>query len=256
MEKRLSGSRNVGSTLSIACTVSDIRTVSIAENIETVVATFQKGRALGEQELDLDELIGELNKFEPRYRSVAFEGASMGVALANSMETWKVYAEKTAKHATQVHIGLGWAIAEQPPKSPEGGLELRDTLSQIVPEMQVKVLDGFGYWNGLFQRRATIRTQQIPENVTAEYQAGFDQGVGRAIWYATKGEVEKVANIINHFAEDRRPNLWQGIGVASTYVAGCSDELIAELKSAAGEFKTNLEIGIEAAEESIRKAQS
>lgn len=223
--------------------------MSVAENIETVVSTFQKGRALSEQELGLDELVSELNKFEPRYRSVAFEGASMGVALANSLETWKVYAEKTAKHATQVHIGLGWAIAE-------GQLNLASTLSDITPQMQVKVLDGFGYWNGLFQRRATIRTQQIPENITPEYQAGFDQGVGRAIWYATKGEVAKVVNIINHFTEDRRPNLWQGIGVATTYVGGCSDELIADLKSAAGEFKTNLEKGIEAAEGSIKLAQS
>lgn len=223
--------------------------MSIAENIETVVSTFQKGRALSEQELGLDELIAELNKFEPRYRSVAFEGASMGVALTNSMETWKVYAEKAAKHATQVHIGLGWAIAE-------GQLNLTSTLSEIESAMQVKVLDGFGYWNGLFQRRATIRTQQIPENITPEYQVGFDQGVGRAIWYATKGDVAKVLNIINHFMEHRRPNLWQGIGVASTYVGGCSDELISELKSVAVEYKINLEKGIEAAEESMRKAQS
>lgn len=223
--------------------------MSITENIETVVSTFQKGRGLSEQELGLDELIAELNKFEPRYRSVAFEGASMGVALTNSMETWKVYAEKTAKHATQVHIGLGWAIAE-------GQLNLASTLSKIEPAMQVKVLDGFGYWNGLFQRRATIRTQQIPENITPEYQSGFDQGVGRAIWYATKGELDKVVNIINHFSEDGRPNLWQGVGVASTYVGGCSNELISELKSAAGDFKTNLEKGIEGAEGSMKLAQS
>ena len=223
--------------------------MSIAENVEKVVATFQKGRALSEQEHSLDELIAELNKFEPRYRSVAFEGASMGVALANSLETWKVYAEKTEKHATQVHIGLGWAIAE-------GQLNLASTLSKVDAEMQVKVLDGYGYWNGLFQRRATIRTQQIPENIIPEFQAGFDQGVGRAIWYASKGDVSKVLNIINHFSEDRRPNLWQGIGVASTYVGGCSDELIAELKTVAGEFKTYLEKGIEAAERSMRKAQS
>ena len=222
--------------------------MSIAEKIETVVSTFQKGRALSEQELGLDELISELNKFEPRYRSVAFEGASMGVALANSMETWKMYAEKTAKHATQVHIGLGWAIAE-------GQLNLASTQSEIETEMQVKVLDGFGYWNGLFQRRTTIRTQQIPENITPEYQVGFDQGVGRAIWYAIKGDIAKVVNIIKHFSEDRRPSLWQGIGVASTYVGGCSGELITELKSAAGEFKTNLEKGMEAAEESMIKSK-
>lgn len=223
--------------------------MSIAKNIETVVSTFQKGRALSERELGLDELIAELNQFEPRYRSVAFEGASMGIALANSLETWKAYEEKTAKHTTQIHVGLGWAIAE-------GQLNLASTLSKIEPEMKVKVLDGFGYWNGLFQRRATIRTQQIPENITAQNQPGFDQGVGRAIWYATKGDVAKVVNIINHFSEDRRPNLWQGIGVASTYVGGCSDDLIAELESTANEFQLNLEIGIEMAEESMKKAKS
>ncbi|MCF8460314.1 MAG: DUF1702 family protein [Flavobacteriales bacterium] len=244
--------------------------MGISENIETVVSTFQKGRELAESGLSLDELISKLNDFEPRYRSVAFEGASMGVALTD-WKSWAEYAKRAEKHGTQVHIGLGWAIA-QPPKSPEGGtssplnppkgdlasppqLDLASTLSQIEQELRVKVLDGVGYWHGLFQRRATIRTQQIPEFITAEYQAGFDHGVGRAIWYITKGEVDKVANIISHFSEDRRPNLWQGIGVALTFVGGCPDELIAELKSAAGKFRLNLEKGIEAAEGSMRRAQ-
>ena len=221
--------------------------MSIPENIETVVSTFQKGRSLSEQELVLDELISKLNQFESRYRSVAFEGASMGVALQNSMKTWRTYAKTSLKHATQVHIGLGWAIAEQ-------DLDLASNLAQIEPEMRVKVLNGYGYWHGLFRRRLTIRTQSIPENITSEYQAGFDQGVGRAIWYISKGEVQKVVNIINHFSEDRRANLWQGIGVASTYVGGCTNELITELKSVAGEFKLNFEKGIEAAGESMRKA--
>ena len=223
--------------------------MSIAENIETVVSTFQKGRSLSEQELGLDELISKLNQFESRYRSVAFEGASMGVALQNSMKTWRTYAKTSLKHATQVHIGLGWAIAEQE-------LDLASTLSQIEPDLQVKVLDGFGYWHGLFRRRLTIRTQSIPENITSEYQAGFDQGVGRAIWYISKGEVQKVVNIIDHFSENRRANLWQGIGVASTYVGGCTNELITELKSVAGEFKLNFEKGIEAAEKSMKTASA
>lgn len=223
--------------------------MSITENIETVVATFQKGRALSEQELGLDELITELNKFEPRYRSVAFEGASVGIALSSTIEMWLWFKRKTEKHATQVHIGLGWSIAE-------GNRHIRFHLLSADDNYRTKALDGIGYWYGLFQRRATIRTQQIPEDITSEYLPGFDQGVGRAIWYATKGEADKVVNIINHFTEDRRPNLWQGIGVASTYVGGCSNELIAELKSAAGESKTNLEKGIEAAEESMLKAQT
>ena len=222
--------------------------MSIAENIETVVSTFQKGRTLGEQRLELDELISELSKFELRYSSVAFEGASMGVALQNPMETWKVYAKATEKHDTQVHIGLGWAIAEEE-------LDISSTLKEIKPPLEIKVLEGFGYWYGLFRRRLTIRTQQIPENISPELQTGFDQGVGRAIWYITKGEFAKVLNIINDFSESRKESLWYGIGVASTYVGGCSDELIAELKSVSGEFKLNFEKGIESAEESMRKAQ-
>ena len=126
--------------------------MSISDNIQTVVDTFQKGRSISGLELGLDELIARLNEFEPRYRSVAFEGASMGVALANQLNTWKAYAKATEKHATQVHIGLGWAIGE-------GQLDLASTLSEIDSEMQVKVLDGFGYWHGLFRRRLTIRTQ-------------------------------------------------------------------------------------------------
>lgn len=221
--------------------------MSISENIQTIVDTFQNGRKISELELGLDELIARLHEFEPRYRSVAFEGASMGVALVNQLSTWKVYANQTEKHATQVHIGLGWAIGEQQ-------LDLASTLSEIEPEMQVKVLDGYGYWNGLFRRRMTIRTQQVPENVTSEYQSGFDQGVGRAIWYISKGDIEKLISIINHFSGSRRQDLWRGIGVASTYVGGCSNELITELKSAAGSFAESLQVGIEAAEESMQKA--
>jgi len=239
--------------------VLDIRVsnLSISDNIETIVSTFQKGRELAESGISLNALITELNQIEPRYRSVAFEGASMGVTLTQDFGTWKLYAKAAEKHATQVHIGLGWALAQnQPPTSALGGLTLSDTLSQIAPDYRVKILDGYGYWHGLFQRRATIRTQQVPENITPEYQAGFDQGVGRAIWYISKGEVAKVMNIINHFSEERRSNLWRGIGVALTYVGGCSDALIAELKSVAGEFKLNLGKGIEAALESVQKANN
>ena len=221
--------------------------MSISENIETIVSTFQKGRSLSEQELGLDNLISKLNQFEPRYRSVAFEGASMGVALQSPIEMWKVYAEANEKHDTQVHIGLGWAVAEKE-------LDINSTLREIEPLMQTKVLEGYGYWYGLFRRRLTIRTQQIPENIIIEFQRGFDQGVGRSIWYVAKGEVAKVVNIINHFPEVRRENIWYGIGVASTYVGGCSDKLISELKSSADAFKSNLERGIEAAEVSMLKA--
>ncbi|MFT4544212.1 MAG: hypothetical protein ACI9UR_000620 [Bacteroidia bacterium] len=221
--------------------------MSISENIETIVSTFQKGRALAESEISLDDLVVALDEFQPRYRSAGYEGASMGVAIERD-DGWRTFNEKTKVHETQVHIGLGWAFAEK-------NWQIEKELHMVNQDFQTKVLDGYGYWYGLFRRRLTIRTQSIPENITPELQIGFDQGVGRAIWYISKGEVAKVVNIINHYSEDRRANLWQGIGVASTYVGGCSDKLIAELKSAAGEFKLNFETGIEAAWKSMRKGQ-
>ena len=221
----------------------------VQTNIDTVVATFQMGKHLAESGIPMNELFSRLNKFEPRYRSVAFEGASMGVALTHGLEAWKAYAKLAENHATQVHIGLGWAIAEKQ-------LDLASTLSSVAPQMQVKVLDGYGYWFGLFQRRATIRTQQIPAFITPEYQAGFDQGVGRAIWYITKGEAAKVQHIISYFPEARRADLWQGIGVALTYVGGCSDERLRKLRSVSGDHRPNVDTGIASAKGSMHLALS
>ncbi|MBL4586486.1 MAG: DUF1702 family protein [Flavobacteriales bacterium] len=218
----------------------------IAENIETVVSTFQKGRALGESRISLDELIMELDKVEQRYRSVAYEGASMGVSIVRD-DGWRAFRAKSEAHSTQIHIGLGWAFAEQE-------WPIDKELHHVESEYRSKVLDGFGYWHGLFRIRLTIRTQTIPEVISTENLSNFDQGVGRAIWYISKGEVEKLLNIIGHFPEERKPNLWRGIGIASTYVDGCSEELISELKIASKEFNSEFEKGIKAAENSLLKA--
>ncbi len=226
----------------------------ITDRVNQIVATFQRGRDLGEQGLPLDELIAKLNETEPRYRSVAFEGASMGIAIEHN-EEWANFLAKAKKHSTQVHIGLGWAIAEQPPESPKGGIDLTSTLTQIEPQMRSKVLDGYGYWHGLFRRRLTIRTQTIPSTITAECQPGFDEGVGRAIWYISKGEIEKLVMIIGHFPEERRADLWCGIGIAATYVGGCSEEHFSQLESSSDKYNSELEKGIELAERSMRRSR-
>jgi len=219
--------------------------MSIEENIETIVSTFQKGRKLAESDISLDKLIVELNQFEPRYRSVAYEGASMGVSIVRD-DGWRSFRAKSEAHVTQIHIGLGWAFAEQE-------WPIDKELHHVESEYRSKVLDGFGYWHGLFRRRLTIRTQTIPEVISTDNLSGFDQGVGRAIWYISKGEIEKLLNIINHFSEERKPNLWRGIGVASTYVGGCLEEHFLELRTAADKIKSELEKGFEMAEKSMKK---
>lgn len=222
--------------------------MEISERIDLIVSTFQKGREFEATSGSIEELISKLNGIEPRYRSVGFEGASMGIAISKRFD-WNDYLNSASQHSTQIHIGLGWAIGEQDWK-------ISDSLEPISEEMRVKVLDGIGYWFGLFRRRLTIRTQGIPEQITPEYKAGFDQGVGRAIWYISKGDPEMANKIINSFPEDRRANLWFGIGVASTYVGGCSEELTDALNQHSGNRSDSFKKGVDSAMKSIAKAIS
>jgi hypothetical protein len=222
--------------------------LSIAENIETVVATFQKGKVLGESGLKIKEVLIRLAEFEPRYRSVAFEGAAFGVGKNRKLMTLAKFMYKADKrHATQLAIGLGWAVAHH-------DLDVGSYSDMVAKEIRIKVLDGMGFYFSMHQRREIIRKQEVPAHINSRQRPGFDQGVGRAIWYITEGEIDKVVTIFNHFPEDRRANLWQGIGVASTYVGGCSDELITELKMASGNYRTRFNKGIRMAKESMRKA--
>lgn len=236
--------------------------MNITSQIASVVNTFQQGRKLAESEKNLDALQAQLDAISIRYRSVAYEGASMEIALTQPWQVWQQFAQESPLHATQVHIGLGWALAQTAsaaavePHSPSTYAipNLTSALSQVDTAYVVKVLDGLGYWHGLFQRRQTIRTQQVPVFITEAHQSGFDQGVGRAMWYIVKGDVTKVARIIAHFAEERRPDLWQGIGVACIYVGGCPQNMIAEIKQAASPYHNQVENGMRSAKESMRIA--
>lgn len=222
--------------------------MEVSERIDLIVSTFQKGRELAEKSTSLDELISNLNNIEPRYRSVGFEGASMGIAISKKFE-WSDFLNSANQHSTQIHIGLGWAIGEQ-------DWNVADSLKPISEEMRIKVLDGVGYWFGLFRRRLTIRTQGIPDQITPENQAGFDQGVGRAIWYISKGDPEMANKIIDSFSEERRSNLWFGIGVASTYVGGCSQEVKLQLERLSAAYPERYKNGITSAKGSLAQANS
>lgn len=219
---------------------------SIAERIDLIVSTFQKGRGLEASASTIDELISELNEIEPRYRSVGFEGASMGIAISKKFE-WAEFHEKANHHSTQIHIGLGWAIGEQ-------DWNIDEALEAIDPEMRTKVLDGVGYWFGLFRRRLTIRTQGVPEQITTEFQSGFDNGVGRSVWYISKGDPEMANKIISSFPEERRGDLWFGIGVASIYVGGFPEAMTSELKALSDNNSDSFEDGIASANTSLAEA--
>lgn len=214
---------------------------NIAGRIELIVLTFQVGRKFAEEILDLADLVSQLNEVDEEFRSMAFEGASMAIAIQSiesedGLQRWSEFLDTNPKYATQIMIGLGWAIGEKD-RNPES------VFVSLDPMIQARALDGFGYFMGLFRRRISIRTQQIPEGIPDELQLAFDQGIGRSLWYISKGDLEMLERMMDSFPEYRQKHMWRGIGVACPVVGGCDGQHLNNLRQLAGEFKTQLETG-------------
>jgi len=190
---------------------------SVEERIARVVGVFQYGRAQDELFKDSVELERALVNTDALFISVSFEGAAAGLAYRQLQAgATRIDVPDWPAHAAQVHIGIGWALAE---------LSLRPDayLSQFTGVMQGRVLDGFGYYSGLFRRRRCIQAMDIPEGIPAQLLTAFDQGLGRAMWYISKGEIEPLMNMVGPFPKERKAGIWRGIGVAATYVGGLDD---------------------------------
>lgn len=207
----------------------------IAQRVEQIVAIFKAAREVAEHEGRSPFLSEHLANADEYYRSVAFEGAAMGLALRDISQWKDVLTHEGATHAVQVHIGLGWALAEQQRPLPE---------NPIWPDPD-SVADGYGYYHGLFRRRLTIRTQGMPDGLTDAQLPAFDRGLGRSMWYICKGDVEQLRTMVIAFPDARQPHLWRGVGIAVAYVGGCSDALLAAIASAASVHRPLLSEGAE-----------
>jgi len=203
---------------------------TIAHRVEQIVATFKAAREVAEREGRSTMLSEHLAIANVYYRSVAFEGAAMGLALRDISQWQDFLSNEGVKHSVQVHIGLGWALAEQQRPVPE---------KQAWPDPD-SVADGYGYYHGLFRRRLTIRTQGIPDTMDMTLLSGFDRGVGRSMWYICKGDVEQLRTMATAFPESRHSALWLGVGIAVAFLGGCSDALLEEVALASSIHRPQL----------------
>ena len=213
---------------------------SAADRIESIQKLFLRVGACVETINDLGAII-ELMELEPaEFRSVAYESASMAIGVKDlcntrTLENWKHFRHESAHHSFHVDIGLGWAFAKT-------GLRLNEILSSEDPVAKRMVYDGIGYYYGLFKGRSIIKTKTIPGEI--EDINGFDQGLGRRLWYLAKANVEELPNLLNEFDESRRADLWRGVGIACGYVGGNTKGALERLSNAAGAHKGQLELGI------------
>jgi len=109
--------------------------------------------------------------------------------------------------------------------------------------MQCRVMDGYGYYEGIFRKRKAIGEKMISEQFEDKFLHGYDMGLGRSIWYICKADCEKIAEMVASFPSSRQRDLWRGIGAACSYVGGFDEGLLNQLFVASSIHSTQLAIG-------------
>lgn len=212
----------------------------VAYNCAEVMDVFVFYQKIAEEQ-GVEKALFELRQRKIRYQSVGYESISMFLANAvlesatQNWDKWNDFYEKhSEQHAAQLQVGLGWACAKSQKTSWED-IKKRDI---------EKLLDGYGYFHGIFRSRSTIKSVHIPDEVKDKKLAFFDRGLGRSLWYLSKGNLAQLDNLLCAFESNRKENLFQGIGLASAFVGGLTCTDWGTLLEFSNEYKSAVKRGI------------
>ena len=224
--------------------------MSAASKIEEVQLAFQDARATYpiKGSTFLDSI-----KNHP-FCSIGYEAAASWEAIQdikNEDLEFSHWASFNNKHHNlyepQIHVGLGWAMGE-------ADFYNAPFLASLNPALAWRVVDGYAYYLGLFKRRVAIRERMIPAVVSDELAHAFNEGLGRSLWYINKGDTRRVLDVINHFDEARRADLFRGVGIASFFTGGLSTDGYLNFISSVDNYSKDLRCGAVMALNSVRKA--
>jgi hypothetical protein len=211
------------------------------ELLETVGSSFLTGYGHAAYAGTTAEAEVQLEALPRQYRGFAYEGAAMGCAVRDGLGPGRPHrvadllAGRGDDHVYMVYVGVGWAMARLP--------RIRwSRLHAPDPLLRWLVLDGYGFHQAYFKTQRYVREQRREEHF--RWPAGgpawhvakvIDQGIGRAMWFVGGTDARVVASMVDAFAEDRRGDLYSGIGLAATYAGGAGDDELAWLRCHAGE---------------------
>ncbi|MEO7989886.1 MAG: DUF1702 family protein [Chryseolinea sp.] len=213
---------------------------SIEQKLEKIQNVFQQALYISTEKGDL--VIQEhLKNIDQEFRAVAFEGVAMGLAVKDlsegHLQQWRSFMRASDQsYVPHIHIGLGWAIAKR--KLPS--LFFLDTVN---PLMLYRVLDGCGCYDGIFKQIQTIQNKVVPDYIEEKNIDAYDQGIGRSLWSVCKGDHEKISNLIQGFSPSRQADLWRGVGIACSFVGGCSESTLNALFFSASDHSLQLALG-------------
>jgi hypothetical protein len=225
------------------------------ENMVLIQQLFQASAMAVSETMDDATLIASLEQNDKTFISIAYEASAMERAFLDfnnndfALSHWQAFLQLAPQHSTQIHIGLGWAIAKR-------RIAIKQVEAVIKPLQLPRVLDGTGYCEGIFKQRLAVKEMKTPEWLDDILIRGYDQGLGRSLWYTAKGEPDALNTLIEPFPENRKSDLWRGIGIAVTYVGGCDENELQTIFKLAKENQVQLAIGAVLATSSRNEANA
>jgi hypothetical protein len=175
-------------------------------------------------------------------RGLAFEGAATAAAaldaltLARLRRTRRLLSVWGERYAPFIQVGVGWALARLP-------MRQRRLLARLDPLLGPLVYDGWGCHEGFFRRARAVDRRKLPSRLREPWKGVFDQGLGRSLWFAEGANPARLAAAVRSFPEDRRDDLWSGVGIAAAYAGPMEPERLAFLREAAADHLAALAQG-------------
>jgi len=225
---------------------------TVVERMNCLQAVFKDAKMYAAAATNQEAIAVYNNTLAAPFVSVAYEAAAMALAVKDCQEgeqlnNWMPFLEQNRAHTTQIYIGLGWALAQE-------RKAWNTYLDKLNPLWTWRVVDGYGYYDGFFRRRKVFQGIYA-DGLTPEGLTVYMQGLGRSLWYTAKGDAQKLLGLLEKLPKEQQPNLWRGIGIASTYVGGEDlSEKGQALWNAAESYRGALATGVAMATDSRIKA--
>ena len=197
---------------------------AVSRKLEQMLESFIGGYNLAVETPEKDELSRRLYAaYDSHHVGFAFEGVGLYLAMLDMLIPGKPYRlDSYFKGAGEHHdfivaVGAGFAIARIP-----WGLRAMDRyLRTLDPLIAWCVPCGYGFHEGFFHHRKFVDGAQAPPaSLSPLGRQLFDSGLGRSIWWVKGADPLKIRAAIDRFPEDRRAELWAGIGIAACYAGG------------------------------------
>ena len=224
----------------------------VVERLEAIGRHFAWGYNHALRSCDLGVLARELATRSSDDAGFVYEGAAMGLVIADWMtpgrRMFEAYVNGPARpHEYMAWVGLGWALARLP-VSPISALSRYRNLNKWL------ALDGYGFHEGYFNWRRSVVGHRRPRRLTADAARVFDQGLGRSLWFVRGANPGSVAAAIAAFDAARHGDLWAGVGLAASYAGGAAPTALRTLLDRAGPHAAALAQGVVFAAQARRLA--